>query len=67
MRAHDGDPIISIDPDIGQRPFAAVVLTAAILSRARSAERTARAAWAALRLLAAVAIGATMELGRGER
>ena len=34
----------------------------------RSAERPARAAWAALRLLADVAIGATMELGaRGER
>jgi hypothetical protein len=30
----------------------------------RSAERPARAAWAALRLLADVAIGATMELGR---
>lgn len=33
----------------------------------RSAERPARAAWAALRLLAAVAIGATMELGRSWR
>jgi hypothetical protein len=30
----------------------------------RSAERPARAAWAALRLLADVAIGATMKLGR---
>ena len=35
--------------------------------RRRSAERPARAAWAALRLLAAVAIGATMELGRSWR
>ena len=33
----------------------------------RSAERPARAAWAALRLLADVAIGATMELGRSWR
>ena len=33
----------------------------------RSAERPARAAWAALRLLAAVAIGATMELRRSWR
>ena len=33
----------------------------------RSAERPARAAWAALRLLADVAIGATMELGRSRR
>jgi len=33
----------------------------------RSAERPARAVWAALRLLADVAIGATMELGRSWR
>ena len=33
----------------------------------RSAERPARAAWAALRLLADVAIGATMELERSWR
>ena len=33
----------------------------------RSADRPARAAWAALRLLADVAIGATMELGRSWR
>ena len=33
----------------------------------RSAERPARAAWAALRLLADVAIGATLELGRSWR